>query len=88
MAAQQVQLQRLERVGRDLHFGEGSEPGIDSVRRFVAARPPFDDSARGVDAVARRRRQRHRFVAIRNRDELFERQGRAVEVNHVVVSCQ
>jgi hypothetical protein len=45
VAAQQIELQRLERVRRDLHFGERSEAGIDAVGRLVAARPAIDDRA-------------------------------------------
>ena len=59
VAAQQVELQRLERVGRDLHFGERAEAGVDAVGRLVAARAAIDRRrarratrrARGVGAA-------------------------------------
>ena len=38
VAAEQVELQRFERVGRDLDVGERSEAGVDAVDRLVAAR--------------------------------------------------
>ena len=50
VAAQQVALQRFQRVGRDLDFGERSESGVDAVDRLVAARLPIDDRARRADA--------------------------------------
>ena len=37
VAAQQVELQRFERVGRDLDVGERAEAGVDAVGRLVAA---------------------------------------------------
>ncbi len=52
VAAQQVELQRLERVGRDLHVGKRSETGVDAVGRFVAARASIDDGPRCADAIA------------------------------------
>ena len=52
MAAQQIELQRLERVGGDADIGERAEPGVDAVRRLVAARPRLDHRARGADAFA------------------------------------
>ena len=38
MAAQQVQLQRRQRVVRDAHLGERAEAGVDAVHRLVAVR--------------------------------------------------
>ena len=66
VAAQQVELQRLERVGRDLDVGERSEAGVDAVGRLVAARPPIDDGARRAHALARRVGQRDRLAAVRD----------------------
>jgi hypothetical protein len=45
VAAQQVELQLFERVGRDLHFRERAEAGVDAVGRLDAARAAIDDGA-------------------------------------------
>ena len=68
VAAQQVQLQRLERVGRDLHVGERSESGVDAVGRLVAARacdrPRRATRARARAAAGIERRPARRASAI------------------------
>ena len=82
MAAQQVELERLERVGRDLHVGKRSEAGVDAVGRLVAARAPIHDLARRAHARARLGRERDGLAAIGDRDELFDGERGAVENNH------
>jgi hypothetical protein len=82
VAAHQVALQRLERVGRDLDFGERSEPGVDPVDRLLALCLPIDDDARRADARGCCRRDSHALAAIRNRDQCVHRQRVAVQLNH------
>ena len=60
VAAQQVELQALERVGRDAHLGERPEAGVDPVDGRVAGRHAVHHRARGGDARTRVGRQRDR----------------------------
>ena len=71
MAAEQVELQRFERVRRDLDIGEGTEARIDAIRGLVAERPPFDDRSRGMDALARLGRQRDRLALVGDPQKLL-----------------
>jgi len=50
MASQQIDLQRVELVGGDLHLREIAEAGIDAVGRLVASCKLLDDCARLADA--------------------------------------
>ena len=83
MAAQQIELQRLERVGRNLHFGERAEAGVDAVGRLVAVRPAIDDGARGAHALARGGGERDRLAAVGDRQQLLDRERGSVQNNHV-----
>ena len=65
VAAQQVDLQLGERVGRDPNLGEVAESGVDAVDRLVAAREGVDDRARRVDTGTRIVGQRHRRLIAR-----------------------
>ncbi len=44
VASEQVDLERLERIGRDPHVGEIAETGVDAVGRLVAVRELIDDA--------------------------------------------
>ena len=55
VTAQQVDLQRAERVARDGRLRERAEAGVDAVDRRIAERLAIDDGARRVDALRRRR---------------------------------
>ena len=79
MAAQQVDLQRVERVGRDADLGEGSEPGVDAVDRRVAGGLAIDHRARGVHARLRVLGQDDRGAFIGDRRHGGARQRGAVE---------
>ncbi len=72
VTAQQIQLQRLERVRRDLDIGKRTKAGVDAVGGIAAARSLFDDQPRRLHAVTRWIGERDRFVAIGNRHHLFE----------------
>ena len=82
VAAQQIDLQRVERVGRNLHLGERSESGIDSVDRLVGQCLAIDDGAGGADACRRFGCERDGFGAIGDGQELIERERRTVEQDH------
>ncbi len=82
MTAQQVQLQRGQRLARDGRLRERTEARIDPVDRCVASRLPFHHRARSVDAHDRAAIQSDRHRPIRNVDELFEREGVSVEKKH------
>ena len=82
VAAQQVELQRVERLGRDFHVREGAEAGVDAVGRLVAACPPIDDGARRAHAIASRFRQRDRLAAVRDGEQLFDSERGTVKKNH------
>ena len=86
VAAQQVELERFERVGRYLHVGEGAEARIDAIGRLDPARAALDHGARRVHAEAGRIRQRDRFAAVRDREQLVDRERSTVENDHSVVS--
>ena len=83
MAAQQIELERLELAGGDPDVGERAESGIDAIGRFVASRACVDDCSRGGHALARGVSQRNRFAAVRNCEQLFERERVAIEQDHV-----
>src|SRR5262249_5887590 len=59
-----------------------SEAGVDAVGRLIAARAADDHLTRDADAGARAAVERDGFTAVRNREELFDGQRRAVELNH------
>ena len=82
MTAQEIDLQRFERVGRNLDFGERSKPGVDAVRRLVAIRLGVDDGARRADARDGIRRETDRFAVVGDRQQLLECEGRTVKLNH------
>ncbi len=84
VAAQQVELQRFERVRRDRDLGERTEAGVDAVRRLIAARAPFDHRARSQHALAGGVGQRDRLAAVGDGQELLESEGRAVQQNHEI----
>ena len=85
MAAEQVELQRFERVRRDLDIGEGTEARIDAIRGLIAERPPLDDGSRRVDALARVGCQRDRLAIVGDPQKLLNCQGRTVQLNHLRV---
>ena len=58
VAAQQVGLQPVERVGLDADLRERAEPGVDAVDGLAAGGLAIDDGTGAVDAVARRVSQR------------------------------
>ncbi len=82
VAAQQIQLQRAERVARNRGLGERAEAGVDAVDRLVAGRLAIDDRARRVDARARRPAPARLSAPPSAMAQLFERERRAVEQNH------
>ena len=78
VAAQQIDLKRVELIGRNLYFREIAEARIDAVRRLVAVRVVVDHFTRGTHARARGVGQSDLFVVMCDRDELIQRQGRTV----------
>ena len=82
VAAQQVDLQRRQRVGLDLHLGKGAEAGIDAIDRRIAASDLVDNVARRLHTVQGRRGDRDLGAVDSNCEELVEREGVAVENNH------
>ena len=79
VAAQQVDLQRVERVGRDADLGEGSKPGVDAVDRRVAGGRAIHDGARRVHPRLRVLGQDDRGALIGDRRHGSARQRGAVE---------
>ncbi len=82
MAAQQVDLQRIERVRRDFHVGQGAKTGVDAVDRLVAVRLALDDRPGRTHAPRSGRRQADRLVPIGDGDQVLERERGAVEQDH------
>ncbi len=74
MASQQVELQRLERVGCDPHVGERAKAGVDTVGRLITAGAALDDVARRLDPFPRRGGQGDRLAAVSDGQQLFERE--------------
>ncbi len=61
VAAQEIDLQRVERAPVDADLGEGSEPGVDAVHGRVQRGKPIDDAACSLHAgpgLGRKRRRR------------------------------
>ena len=82
VTAQEIHLQLGERVVRDPHVGEVAEPGVDAVRRRVVVGGLVNDHACRADAIARHVAEGELLVAVRNRDEIVERERLAVEKDH------
>jgi len=82
MAAKQIRLERLERIGRNLHFGEGSEARVDSVGRLVSVRRAIDDAARGLNAIDGVWSERDRLVFVNDLEQLIDCERRTVQENH------
>jgi hypothetical protein len=82
VTAQQIHLQLGERVVRDPHVGEVAEPGVDAVRRRVVVGGLVNDDPRRANAIARHIAEGELLVAVRNRDEIVERERLAVQQNH------
>ncbi len=75
VAAEQVHLQRPERVWRDADFRELAEAGVDAVGRLVALREAVDDGPRRAHALARGISQSDRLAVVRDGNEVIQRQG-------------
>jgi hypothetical protein len=82
VAAQQVPLERAQRVPGNLHFRQRSESRVDAVHRRVASGVPLDDRARRLDRARRRGIERDRREAVGYGFEVGQRQRRAIEQNH------
>ena len=86
VAAEKVQLERVEIGGRDPDFGERPEAGVDAVDGGVAVRLALHHRAGGADPVGRHRRQGDRLAAVGDCHDLFERERRTVNGKHLVRS--
>src|SRR5262245_39300399 len=82
MAAQQIDLQRLERIVRDANVSKVPEAGVDAVGRNVALGEVVNDCARVADPLLSGFRQGDRLVMIRDCNQLIERERVAVEEDH------
>jgi hypothetical protein len=82
VTAQQVQLERLERVRRNPDVGERAEAGVDAVDGVLALGGAIDHRARRLNLRHRRRGEADRLEAIGDRHQLIERQRRTVEEDH------
>ena len=82
MTAQEIDLQRSERVVRDALLRERAKAGIDAIDRFVAGGMLIDNGSRRIDAPRRVRIERDGCVVVRNRDQLLEREIGASQMNH------
>jgi hypothetical protein len=82
VAAQQVQLERAERLVRNARLCERTKPRIDPVDRFVPLGRAIDDGARAIHARGGVLRQRDEGVLVGNRDQIVERERLAVERDH------
>jgi len=82
VAPQEVQLKRAERGDRNHHFRQSAKACIDAVDRLAAGGHAIDDDARRIDARGRMVRETDERPAVRNTEELVERQRIAVEENH------
>ena len=78
MAAEKIQLERLQRVAGNRGLRQRAEPGVDAVDGAVGAGMTIDDGARRVDALNRVSGQRDVEAAIRNVDELGQRERATV----------
>ena len=76
VAAQQIELQRAERVRRNRGLGEVTEAGVDAVDRRRRRRRMRSTTARArVHARARLGRRARPRAVVRDREQLGERQG-------------
>ena len=82
MASQQIQLKRAQRAGWNRGLGKRSESRVDAVDGFAAGGHAVDDNPRRVHARRRVSRQSDAYTFVRNREQLGERQGGAVEQDH------
>jgi hypothetical protein len=74
VAAQQIDLQRIERIGVDAHLGERSEAGVDAIDGVVAGRFRFDHCTCPIDPDACFVAEGDRLVAVGDRHDVIERQ--------------
>ena len=79
MAAQQIELKRLERAGLDPDIGERSEAGIDAIGRLLASRARVDDGAGGAHPPASGVGRARGLAAVRDREQLLERERGTVK---------
>ena len=84
MTAQQVDLQRAERLARDCGFGQRAEAGVDAVHRRVAQAVAIDDGARRVHGGRGPGMQPDRLTAVGDGNEVVEREVGAGERDHKV----
>ena len=82
VASEEIDLQRIQLIGGNLHFGEVAEAGVDAVGRRIVLRELVDDRARRAHATARCIAERNRVVVRRDRNQLIECQRIAVEFDH------
>jgi len=73
MAADEIQLQLPQRVGRNPHISEPAKTGADSVNDFTALENVVDQRSRPPNALARFLSQRDRLVRRRDCVKLRER---------------
>ncbi len=82
MASQQIQLKGSQRAGWNRGLGKCSETRVDAVDGFAAGGHAVDDNPCRVHARHRVSRQSDAYTFVRNREQLGERQGGAVEQDH------
>ena len=82
MTAQQVYLQRAERVPGDGRFGQRAKTRVDAVDRRIAERLAIDHRARRIDAPGSVGRKADWVVVIGDGQQLVEREAGAVEKDH------
>ena len=79
MRQDQIALQRLELVGGDARLGELAEAGVDAIGRGAAVEHRPDGGERGIDARAGTVVEGERRVAMLDRREVGEGDGRGIE---------
>jgi hypothetical protein len=82
VTAQQIHLQFGERFVRDPHVGEVAEAGVDAVGRRIVVGSLVNDDACRAHALARHVAEREWLVAVRDGDQIIERERFAVEEDH------
>ena len=79
VAAQEVDLERTQRLARDRRLGQRAEPGVDAIDGRIAKRLAIHDGARRVDARGGLWRQGNMLSRVRDCEQVVECQARAVE---------
>ena len=82
VTAQQVDLQRAERLPGDGGFGQRARTRVDAVDRRIAERLAIDDRARRIDAPGGVGREADWLVVVGDGEQLVEREAGAVEKDH------